>query len=86
MKLADWLAIPNHDGTRKRRRDFAARIGVTPTMVTEYVEGRAWAGRDRFEAIVKETNGAVTPNDHLSEEARALIEAAQGAVPCEAPQ
>lgn len=66
MKLAEWLAIPNPDGTRKRKREFAARIGVSPTMVTEYAEGRMWPGRERMEAIVRETAGAVTANDFLS--------------------
>lgn len=77
MKLSDWLALPNSDGTRKRRRDFARQIGVTPTMITEYAEGRMWPGRDKVEAIVRETNGAVTANDLLSDKARSVIEAAQ---------
>lgn len=76
MKLSDWLNLPNDDGARKRRRDFAAKIGVHPTMVTEYAEGRAWPGKDRWQGIVRETRGAVTPNDHLSDEVRGLIEGA----------
>lgn len=75
MKLADWLALPNPDGSRKRRRDFAAKIGVHPTMVTEYAEDRAWPGRERMEAIVRETGGQVTPNDFLSVEALATTTA-----------
>jgi DNA-binding transcriptional regulator YdaS (Cro superfamily) len=78
MTLAEWLATPNDDGSRKRRRDFAALIGVTPTMVTKYADGEMWPGKERVEAIVKATNGAVTANDLLSAEARAVIaEAAQ---------
>jgi 3,4-dihydroxy 2-butanone 4-phosphate synthase/GTP cyclohydrolase II len=65
MKLARWLAIPNDDGTRKRRRDFAARIGVTPSMITAYCEDRMWPGKERMEAIVRETGGEVTPNDFI---------------------
>jgi DNA-binding transcriptional regulator YdaS (Cro superfamily) len=76
MKLADWLAIRNPDGSRKRRRDFAARIGVTPTMVTEYAEGRIWPGRARIEAIVRETDGEVGPTDFVSPEAQQRIAAA----------
>jgi DNA-binding transcriptional regulator YdaS (Cro superfamily) len=65
MKLADWLKIPNSDGSRKRRRVFAASIGVTPTMITAYCEGDMWPGRERMEAIVRETAGEVTANDFL---------------------
>lgn len=65
MTLAEWLDIPNRDGTRKRRREFAARIGVTPTMVTEYARGRMWPGRDKMLAIARETRGAVTANDFV---------------------
>lgn len=75
MKLADWLAIPNDDGSRKRKRDFAARIGVTPTMVTEYAEGRMWPGREKIEAIVRETAGNVTANDFLAPDAQQVIAA-----------
>lgn len=75
MKLSDWLAIPNPDGTRKRKREFAARIGVSPTMVTEYAELRMWPGRQKVEAIVRETQGAVTANDFLSPEATSRIAA-----------
>jgi DNA-binding transcriptional regulator YdaS (Cro superfamily) len=76
MKLADWLAIRNPDGSRKRKRDFAAKIGVSPTMVTEYAEGRMWPGRERIEAIVRETNGEVGPTDFVSSEAQEKIAAA----------
>lgn len=65
MTLAKWLAIRNLDGTRKRKRVFAQAIGVTPTMVTEYAEGRMWPRREIMEAIVRETAGKVTPNDFL---------------------
>lgn len=68
MTLKEWLAIPNSDGTRKRRRVFAAAIGVTPTMVTEYAENRMWPGREKMEAIVRETRGQVTANDFLQTE------------------
>lgn len=66
MKLSSWLDIPNPDGTRKRRRDFAARIGVTPSMVTAYCEDRMWPGREKMEAIARETEGEVTANDFIS--------------------
>lgn len=75
MKLAEWLAIPDENGLRKRKRDFAARIGVTPTMVTEYAEGRMWPGREKIEAIVRETDGAVSANDFLAPAAQETIAA-----------
>lgn len=73
MKLSDWLAIPNADGSRKRKRDFAARIGVTPSMVTEYALGRMWPGREKIEAIVRETAGKVGPADFVSPETQATL-------------
>ncbi len=66
MKLADWLALPNPDGSRKRRSAFAAAIGVTPIMITSYCEGRMWPGREKMEAIVRVTGGAVTANDFIN--------------------
>lgn len=68
MKLADWLNLPNPDGSRKRRNVFAERIGVTPTMITAYCEDRMWPGKERMEAIVRETSGAVTANDFINME------------------
>lgn len=72
MKLADWL---KQTGTK--RYAFAEMIGVQASMISDYCSGRTWPGRDKVEAIIKATNGAVTANDLLSEEARAMIEAAQ---------
>lgn len=65
MKLSAWLDIPNPDGSRKRRREFAARIGVTPTMITEYCADRMWPGKDIMQRIFDETGGEVTPNDFI---------------------
>lgn len=72
MKLAEWLDLPNPDGSRKRRDEFASRIEVTPQMISAYCEGRIWPSKKRMEKIVKETEGAVTPNDFV-----AMGEAAQ---------
>lgn len=73
MTLAEWLATPDEHGLRRRKRDFAARIGVTPTMVTEYAKGAMWPGREKIEAIVRETAGQVTANDFLAAEAQRTI-------------
>lgn len=69
MKLADWFRQPNADGSKRRKGAFAAAIGVTPSMITEYCEGRMWPGREKMEAIVRETGGQVTANDFLQMEA-----------------
>jgi 3,4-dihydroxy 2-butanone 4-phosphate synthase / GTP cyclohydrolase II len=62
MKLSDWLTRHN-----VRRADFARRIGVSPGAVTQICkDGGAWVSRETAELIVKETRGAVTPNDFLS--------------------
>jgi len=65
MKLADWLNLPNSDGSRKRRYEFAKAIGVTPVMVTYYCAGTAWPSREKMTAIARETAGAVTANDFV---------------------
>jgi hypothetical protein len=62
MKLSEWLDLPNPDGSRKRRDIFAARIGVTPQMISAYCNATVPKG-DRQRLIFKETDGAVTPND-----------------------
>lgn len=60
MKLSDWLKM---NGVK--RYVFARRIGVQPSMVTAYCENGAWPKPSLLEAIVRETNGQVTPNDFL---------------------
>jgi len=65
MKLSEWLDTPNPDGSRKVRGEFAARIGVTPQMISAYCKEVMWPGKERMEAIVRETDGAVTPNDFI---------------------
>ena len=66
MKLSDWFAIPNADGTRRRKDEFAAAIGVTPQIISAYCNDRMWPGRERMEAIVRETAGDVTANDFMT--------------------
>lgn len=69
MKLAEWFSIRNPDGSRRRKYVFAGQIGRTPSMITDYCEGRAWPDRETMEAIVRETGGEVTANDFLQIEA-----------------
>ena len=65
MILAEWLKAKDI-----RRRDFAARIGVTPSAITDYCERGVWPKKETMQAIVRETNGDVTPNDFLTEAAQ----------------
>src|SRR5579863_5334922 len=62
MRLSDWLIRHN-----VKRADFARRIGVSPGAVTQICKDEgAWLSRETAELIVKETRGAVTPNDFLA--------------------
>lgn len=61
MKLADWLKK-----TKTRRYSFAGRIGVQPSVVSDYCNGRYCPRPKVAEAIIRETGGEVTANDFLS--------------------
>ncbi|HLW91750.1 MAG TPA: 3,4-dihydroxy-2-butanone-4-phosphate synthase [Roseiarcus sp.] len=70
MRLSDWLIRHN-----VKRADFARRIGVSPGAVTQICKDEgAWLSRETAELIVKETRGAVTPNDFLALAAGAVQE------------
>jgi 3,4-dihydroxy 2-butanone 4-phosphate synthase/GTP cyclohydrolase II len=60
MLLRDWL----HRG-RVKRIDFAGRVEISPSYLTDLCNGMAWPGRDVAERIFRETNGEVTPLDFL---------------------
>lgn len=64
MTLTDWLKA-----TKTKRYAFASRIGVQPSMVTDYCKGRSWPRREIIEAITRETGGQVTANDLMIVEA-----------------
>jgi 3,4-dihydroxy 2-butanone 4-phosphate synthase / GTP cyclohydrolase II len=62
MKLPDWLSR-----NQVSRLEFARRIGMTPGAVTQLCKHQgAWLSRDTAEVILRETKGAVTPNDFIS--------------------
>lgn len=68
MKLGDWLkgdeeAVPPR--RRMTQAEFARRIGASVTLITAYLDGSVWPGGDKMDAIERETEGAVTPNDFL---------------------
>lgn len=61
MDLDDWLKR-----NKVKRQEFAARIGLTPGAVTQLCNNDApWLSRETAEVILRETGGAVTPNDFL---------------------
>ncbi len=82
MKLGEWLkgdvdAIPPRP--KVTQAEFARRINSSVTLITGYLDGSVWPGRERMEAIVRETDGAVTANDFLSPETVNRIDAQAGA-------
>ena len=61
MKLEDWLKNKG-----MKRADFARSIGVSPGAVTQFCNQQgAWISRETATMILRETKGAVTPNDFL---------------------
>lgn len=71
MKLADWLAGTDLDPPTPRmtRAAFAKRIRASVTLITGYCNETVWPGRDKMEAIRRETGGAVSADDFLQSEA-----------------
>lgn len=60
MNLADFIQSKG-----MRRSAFAASIGVSPTIITQWCAGDAWPSAEMAERIYAATGGAVTPNDFL---------------------
>ncbi|MBR9779632.1 MAG: hypothetical protein GYB52_09830 [Rhodospirillales bacterium] len=58
MKLNEWLKA-----TKTKRIVFAARIGVSPSMITRLCDGSLMPNVTVAHRIWEETKGAVTPND-----------------------
>lgn len=62
MKLGDWLQHHNVS-----RTDFARRVGLSKGAISQICnQNDAWVSRDTALLILRETGGAVTPNDFLS--------------------
>ena len=62
MKLGEWLR--RHDVSRT---EFARRVGLSKASITQICNGpEAWVSRDTAAQILRETGGAVTPNDFLA--------------------
>jgi 3,4-dihydroxy 2-butanone 4-phosphate synthase/GTP cyclohydrolase II len=62
MKLAAWISAQN-----MTRTAFAARIGVSPSFITLLCNDDSWPGRRVAKAIFRETDGAVTAHDFMTE-------------------
>jgi 3,4-dihydroxy 2-butanone 4-phosphate synthase / GTP cyclohydrolase II len=61
MQLGEWLRK-----NQVKRSDFAARIGLSPGAITQLCNNAApWLSRETAGIILRETGGAVTPNDFL---------------------
>ncbi len=61
MKLGDWLKRNNVS-----RAEFARRTGLSKGAITQFCnQGGAWVSRETAQQILRETGGAVTPNDFL---------------------
>jgi DNA-binding transcriptional regulator YdaS (Cro superfamily) len=63
MQLSDWLSE-----NKIKRKDFAARIGVSPQTITGWCKGSFWIGKEQARAVLRETGGAVTTTDFLKED------------------
>jgi 3,4-dihydroxy 2-butanone 4-phosphate synthase / GTP cyclohydrolase II len=61
LKLHDWLKRNNFT-----RADFARRTGLSKGSVSQICnQNTAWVSRETAQLILRETGGAVTPNDFL---------------------
>jgi 3,4-dihydroxy 2-butanone 4-phosphate synthase / GTP cyclohydrolase II len=61
MKLDDWLKRNNIS-----RADFARRTGLSKGSISQICnQDTAWVSRETAQLILRETGGAVTPNDFL---------------------
>jgi len=63
MQLSHWL-----ETNKIKRKDFAESIGVSPQTITGWCKGTFWIKHDQAKAVLKATNGAVTPTDFLKED------------------
>jgi transcriptional regulator with XRE-family HTH domain len=58
MKLAQYLK-----DNEVKVTDFAEKVGVTATALQRYIDGERRPKAEVLEAIHRETNGKVQPND-----------------------
>jgi len=60
MLLSEWLRTKG-----EKRSHFAARIGVSATVVTKLCQGKQWLNRDTALKIERATEGEVTAADFV---------------------
>jgi 3,4-dihydroxy 2-butanone 4-phosphate synthase/GTP cyclohydrolase II len=62
MKLRDYIHF-----NRIKKVEFAAKIGVSPSRITQLCEEKApWPKRDLARRIFEATDGQVTANDFIN--------------------
>jgi 3,4-dihydroxy 2-butanone 4-phosphate synthase/GTP cyclohydrolase II len=62
MQLGDWI-----EQRGLSRSEVARQLGISPGHVTDLCAGRFWPSRAVAIKIWRLTDGAVTPNDFLTE-------------------
>jgi len=60
MLLSEWIV---REGIT--RSEFAVRVGVSPSVITELCNGGHWLGRSVAQRIERETRGEVTSQDFV---------------------
>jgi len=65
MKFGDWIAQQG-----LTQAEVGRQLGIRQGHVSEIVSGRFWPTRRIFAKIWRFTEGAVTPNDFLTEDER----------------
>ena len=60
MKITEYLAAAG-----MKRKHFASLIGVSQGYVTMICKGKLWPSHDVMVRIMRETGGAVMPNDFI---------------------
>lgn len=60
MNLSEYIAASG-----LKRYEFAKLIGVSQGYVTMLCQRTVWPGHDLMVRIIRETGGAVTPNDFI---------------------
>ena len=68
--LASWIA------QNTTQAQFSRDLGISESHLSNLIAGKKRASIDLIERMVMLTNGKVTANDLLSDESRAVIDAA----------
>jgi len=63
MKFSDWI-----EQERLSRSEVGRRLGISQGHISDLCAGRFWPSRSIAVRIWRLTDGAVTPNDFLTDE------------------